>query len=204
MTAGGSITYGLHRLGDGDAAAAQPLGERFFDRLTRLACLRLRGTPRRAAVEEDAAQSAFDSLCCSVLQSRFTQLRVRHNSWGLLVRITEPKATNPARHERREKHDVGRVISGMTPPGSGSSSVPDDSHDQIIGLEAAPEFAALVAEHFRRLQDRLPNDDLRRVAVWRKEGYTNAEIADELGYTVITAEGRLNRIRKHWEQESLQ
>ena len=37
MAATGSVTPWLHRLGASDSASAQPLGERYIDRLVRLA-----------------------------------------------------------------------------------------------------------------------------------------------------------------------
>jgi DNA-directed RNA polymerase specialized sigma24 family protein len=203
VTTGGSVTHWLHRLGDGDAAAAQPLWERYFDRLVRLARQKLSGAPRRAADEEDVALSAFDSFQRGAAQGRFPELRDRHNLWAVLVLITARKAWNLAQHERRQKRGGGRVISDATPTGSADSSAFASPLDKIVGREPSPAFAALVAEEYRLRLDRLPNDDLRRVAVWKMEGYTNAEIAAKIDYAVITVERRLNRIRKLWEQESL-
>ena len=57
----GSVTRWIAQLKDGDRAAAQPLWEAYFHRLVALARKRLRGTPRRAADEEDVALCAFDN-----------------------------------------------------------------------------------------------------------------------------------------------
>ena len=61
----GSITYWLGAVKAGDCAAAQPLWERYFQRLVRLARQKLRAGGRSGADadEEDAALSAFDSFC---------------------------------------------------------------------------------------------------------------------------------------------
>lgn len=59
----GSITFWIGDLKSGGDAAAQPLWERYFERLVRLAREQLRGRPGRVADEEDAALSAFDSFC---------------------------------------------------------------------------------------------------------------------------------------------
>jgi hypothetical protein len=61
----GSVTHWLGALRGGDLDAAQPLWERYFARLVRLAKDRLRSQRRPGAVEDeqDAALSAFDSFC---------------------------------------------------------------------------------------------------------------------------------------------
>src|SRR5262245_16840975 len=110
MDTGGSVTHWLHQLGDGDAAAAQPLWERYFDRLVHLACQKLRGAPRCAADEEDVALSAFDSFCRGAARGRFPKLNDRHNLWALLVRITDCKAKDLVRHERAQKRGGDYVM----------------------------------------------------------------------------------------------
>jgi DNA-directed RNA polymerase specialized sigma24 family protein len=203
MPDGGSVTHWLHRLGDGDAAAAQPLWDRYFDRLVRLAGQKLRGTPRRMADEEDVALSAFDSFCRGAAHGRFPQLRDRDNLWGLLVLITARKAVNLARYERRKKRDGGRVATDATPPGPAESSVVDGPVDRLIGREPTPEFAALVAEEYRLLLDKLDDGELRQIAIWKMEGYTNPEIAVRIDRSEPTVERRLKRIRKLWEQDGV-
>jgi DNA-directed RNA polymerase specialized sigma24 family protein len=196
MPDGGSVTHWLHRLGDGDADAAQPLWERYFDRLVRLAARKLGGASRRAADEEDVALSAFDSFCRGAARGRFPRLRDRASLWGLLVLITARKAVNLSRHEGRKKRDDGRVV--LAEAGNSSSA---DPIDRVVGREPTPEFAARVAEEYCRLLDRLPDDEHRRIAVWKMEGYTNPEIAAKIGRSEPTVERRLNRIRRVWERE---
>jgi DNA-directed RNA polymerase specialized sigma24 family protein len=201
MPTSGSVTHWLHQLGDGDLAAVQPLWERYFHRLVHLARQKLRGTPRRAADEEDVALSAFDSFCQGAAQGRFPQLRDRDNLWAVLVRITACKAVNLTRYENRKKRYIGRVMTDATPPGSADSSGAGSPIDQVAGREPTPEFAALVAEESRRLLDRLGDGELRQIAIWKMEGYTNAEVAAKIDRAEPTVERRLNRIRKLWEQE---
>lgn len=67
--------------------------------------------------------------------------------------------------------------------------------------EPTPEFAAQVAEEFQALLNRLTSDELRQVALWKLEGYTNEEIAQKLNVIVRTVERRLWTIRQLWEQE---
>ena len=49
----------------------------------------------------------------------------------------------------------------------------------------------------------LDDETLRRVALWKMEGYTNEEIADKLGVTCRSVERKLQRIRGKWTREGL-
>jgi hypothetical protein len=74
MNAEGSVSLWLHQLKAGDPDAAQKLWDRYFRRLAGLARLKLRGTSRPAANEEDLALSAFASFCRGVERGRFPHL----------------------------------------------------------------------------------------------------------------------------------
>src|SRR5206468_6738159 len=101
MAAGESVSQWLCLLRDGDSAAAQRLWELYFHRLVGLARVKLQGRPRRAADEEDVALSAFASFCRNAEAGRFPQLADRDDLWRLLVTLTERKAFNLVRDERR-------------------------------------------------------------------------------------------------------
>ena len=58
-----------------------------------------------------------------------------------------------------------------------------------------------MAEECRRLLELLGDATLRSVAVWKMEGYTNAEIADKLGCVAVTVERKLQLIRSLWAGE---
>jgi tRNA A-37 threonylcarbamoyl transferase component Bud32 len=53
--------------------------------------------------------------------------------------------------------------------------------DRLAGAEPTPEFAAMVAEGYRRLLGVLGDEELRRIAVWKLEGHTDTQIAERLG-----------------------
>jgi DNA-directed RNA polymerase specialized sigma24 family protein len=57
-------------------------------------------------------------------------------------------------------------------------------------------MAVQLTEEFQQLLDRLGSDELRRLAVWKLEGYTNAEIGGRLGCAEASIERRLHLIRK--------
>jgi DNA-directed RNA polymerase specialized sigma24 family protein len=69
--------------------------------------------------------------------------------------------------------------------------------------EANPDLAAEMKYECCRLLGRLGDKTLRSVAIWKMEGYTNAEIARRLGCVEQTVERKLQRIRRHWEREEV-
>jgi DNA-directed RNA polymerase specialized sigma24 family protein len=195
----GSVTHWLGALRAGDQAAAQPLWERYFERLVRLAGARLHATGRVSAEadEEDAVLSAFGSFCDGALRGRFPQLSDRDDLWRLLVVITARKLQAQARRQRRQRRGGGR-LHNETDLGRGHGETEAGGLDEIAGDGPTPEFAAEVAEESRRLLDALGDDGLRLVALSRMEGYTNDEIADRLGCARRTVARRLDLIRKTW------
>ena len=86
-------------------------------------------------------------------------------------------------------------------PRGGSPRNADSDVERVVGDEPTPEFAALVADECERLLDRLGDDGLRRVAVWKMEGYSNEEIAGMLGSSLRTVARKLVAIRVIWTTE---
>jgi DNA-directed RNA polymerase specialized sigma24 family protein len=194
---GGSITGWIAGVKSGDLAAAQPLWERYFARMVDLARARLRSAGRRthdaASDEEDAALSAFDSLCAGLARGQFPQLADRDDLWRLLVVITTRKVRAQGRRQLRQKRGAGQVrpASDFNDPDSD-----DDLLARTVGSEPTPEFAVMVAEEYRRLLDRLGDDVLRKVAILRMEGHTTDAIADQLGCARRTIARQLALIRR--------
>jgi RNA polymerase sigma factor (sigma-70 family) len=197
----GSVTRWLDDLkgGEGANAAVQPLWERYFDQLVRLARARLRAAPRGPADEEDVALSAFDSFCRGAAAGRFPRLDDRGDLWRLLVTITVRKATDYVRGESRQRRGGGQVVGEAAL----DAAAPEAGRwlDQVIGREPTPEFAAQVADECRHLLEGLGDDQLRTIALLRMEGYSNAQIAERLGCGLRSVERKLERIRKRWLAE---
>jgi DNA-directed RNA polymerase specialized sigma24 family protein len=195
-----SVTQWIAQLKLGDPAAAQRLWELYFARLVRLVRAKLQGIPRRTADEEDVALSAFDSFCRGAARGRFPLLSDQDNLWPLLVLIASRKACDLAQHHRAQKRGGGRVQgeSALRGPGDASDA---GGLDQFSGEEPTPELVAQLAEEYRRLLDLLEDEQLRKVAQWKMEGYTNEEVAAELGCVLRTVERKLRSIRSIWEQQ---
>ena len=115
----GSVTRWINDLKGGELDAAQPLWERYFADLVRLARVRLRATPRTAADEEDVALSAFDSFCAGVARGRFPRLDDRNDLWRVLVTITARKAADQALRERRRSAAAAGSAARRTSSGEG-------------------------------------------------------------------------------------
>jgi DNA-directed RNA polymerase specialized sigma24 family protein len=187
----------------GDAGAADRLWRRYFDGLVWLARKNLDAARRAEAVEdeEDAALSAFQSLCVSVAEGQFDRLRDRDDLWRLLVVIAVRKVYDQLKRQRRLKRGAGRVVldavlAGPDPCGA-------DGFEQFIAEEPGPEFVAMLAEEFQRRLDGLPNEVLRRVALWRMEGYSEVDIAERLGCVSRSVRRKLELIRKTWLRDKL-
>jgi DNA-directed RNA polymerase specialized sigma24 family protein len=191
-----SVSCWIVQLRQGNAAAAQRLWERYFHRLVGVARARLRETPRRAADEEDVALSAFDSLCRGLGQGRFPQLSDRNDLWHLLVVLAARKAAHLMRDQGRQKRGGPGPSTDAPRPGLVEADV-----EQLLSAEPNPQFAAQVAEECDRLLDRLGDAELRQLAVWKMESFTNEEIAAKLECAPRTVERRLRLIRAVWDKE---
>jgi DNA-directed RNA polymerase specialized sigma24 family protein len=186
MTDDGSVSRWLGQLQAGDAAAVQPLWERYFHRLVDLARKKLRASPRRVADEEDVALSAFDSFCRNAGRGRFPQLLDRDGLWALLVAMTAHKAAHLQRDQARLKRGGG-VQAAAT------------NLEQVLSQEPSPEMAAEMAEEYRRLLEKLENRVLQEIALARMEGQTVDEIAAKLKCAPRSVKRKLQLIRTIWE-----
>src|SRR5438105_10851216 len=131
MPSEGSVSRWLTGVQEGDSAAVQKLWGRYFPRLVSLARLKIRGSPRRAADEEDVALSAFDSFCRNAEQGRFPNLLDRDELWRLLAVVTARKASHLVRDESRQKR------------GGGLKPADDRAVlEQVLSREPSPQLAA--------------------------------------------------------------
>lgn len=195
-----SITRWIVGLKEGEAEGIQRLWERYSQRLTELARLRLQGISKRVADEEDIAQSVFHSLCRGAAAGRLDKIIGRDDLWWMLLAITRMKVVDHIRRETAEKRGAGLVVSETDLKGEASSSQAF-SLDDLIGNDPTPEFLAILEEEHRRLIGLLPDERLKKIANARIEGYTNDEVASELKISKRSVERKLQLIRSRWVQE---
>jgi RNA polymerase sigma factor (sigma-70 family) len=180
----------------GDQEAVEKLWQRYYSRLVAVARQKLGEMPQRASDESDVALSAFDSFIRGAEQGRFPRLEDRDDLWQVLVMITSRKAADLVAHEGRDRRDWRRLCSPADEPDDNGSLLA-----ALLGREPDPCFAAEVAEQFERLLARLPDGELRQIALGKMEGYTNKEIARRINRAPATVERRLRLIRKRWAGE---
>ena len=156
----------------------------YFDRLVQLARRRLQDLPGLANYDEDLALRSFHSVYRRVRDpERPLQLAGRDDLWRLLAARTISRAIDLIR-----RHRPGEI------PG-------EYSLEQLLTREPTPEEAAATADECRRLLDLLEEPELRQVALWKVEGYTNEEIAARLDCVPRTVERKVRHIRLLWKHE---
>jgi DNA-directed RNA polymerase specialized sigma24 family protein len=204
MASAESVTYWIHQLKEGERDAVQKLWEDYFPRLVRQARQWLRGTRTQAVDAEDIALSAFDTFCRRAEEGCFPKLFDRGDLWQLLVVIAFRKTCNQVHHEARRQPQNGKVYDASAL----ASKDADDAGSilsSVIGREPDPALVIEIAEKCRHLLEMLSTAELQNVALWKLEGYSNAEIAAKLnggnGRAVSTVERKLALIRKIWAKE---
>ncbi len=195
----GSVTRLIGELRSHDPAvrdvAARLIWQRYFHALLELARSNLDKRIRRRTDEEDVAQSMFKSFCLRQQKGEF-DLAGRDDLWKLLVTITLRKARNAANAHRRRKRDVAREQTFL---GNGNSTSVDFVLEEMDAAAPTPAEAMVLNEALERRLEALHDSELRQISLWRLEGYTNREIADQLDCTERSIERKLNRIRSLWE-----
>ncbi len=198
MVQEGSVTRLIQLLRSDDAAerdlAARLIWRRYFRDLLELARNNLNRRIRRREDEEDVLQSMYKSFCLRQQRGEF-DLAGRDALWKLLVTITLRKARNAAKKQMRDKRNIARE---QTIADSDESESAHWALEQMDATGPSPAEAAVLNEALERRLEALADPELRQIALWRLEGYTNREIADRLDCTERSVERRLERIRSKW------
>jgi RNA polymerase sigma factor (sigma-70 family) len=179
-----SITRLIRAVEDGSTSAVRPLLAAYFDRLVKLARSRLHDLPGLGGYDEDLALRSFHSIYQRLCDpTRRLDLTGRDDLWRLLATRTISRTIDLIRRHRPQE-------------GAG-----DYDLTQLLAREPTPEEAAEVADDCRRLLDLLEEPQLRQIALWKVEGYTNEEIATRVDCVPRTVERKLQRIRLLWKHE---
>ena len=196
MNAPGSITRWLDKFRTDDAnvsnQAAAVIWQRYAPGLLALARRNLDQRLRQRVDEDDVLQSMYKSFCQRQQRGEF-ELASRDDLWHMLVTITLRKVRNLARQHGRERRDYHRERRAQP------NQTSQEECEQLLADAPTPEEVAVFNEELkRRLQVLSP--DLRQIALWKLEGYTNEEIAgpDRLHCSLRTVERKLERIRGKW------
>jgi RNA polymerase sigma factor (sigma-70 family) len=193
-----SVTLWLSELKAGDSAAAGRIWKRYVARLVRVAKNKLGRSPRRVADEEDVVLSAFNGFLEGVDAGRFVKLDDRDDLWQVLVMLTERHAVTLRRHERARKRGGGEVRGESVFEGSANESAAPYGLAQNACHEVTPAFAVEFAQQLRGLLEGLTDDTQRKIATGKLAGWTNQELASQLGVSLRTVERKLGIIRDKW------
>jgi DNA-directed RNA polymerase specialized sigma24 family protein len=137
----------------------------------------------------------MDSFLCGMKEGRFPDLHNRKELWNLLLTIADRKVIKLRKRERATKRGGGAVVS-VTCLATNAT----DGAVQFDPVDADPteeEIATVVAEMTEGLGDPV----LRIIAVRRLQGFTDREIAAELGVTERTVIRKRRRIQAIWQSE---
>lgn len=190
----------MQLLKQGDNAATGKIWRMYFHRIVALARKHLGTSLKRVADEEDVAISAFQSFCQGAVAGNFARLEDRDDLWQVLAVITTRKAKRQIAQSYAQKRGGGHV--------RGESVFKNSNESHGNGLEQAaqgnvsPEFLAIVDDELQTLLKRLPDEQLRHIVLAKLEGYSNAEIAQQIGRHVRSVERKLQIIREYWEPDA--
>lgn len=192
-----AVTGWIDQLADKNQQAAEQLWQHVAVRLQEFAAQRLDVRTRRHYDEQDAAISAFHSLCRGLGEGRL-EARNRDALWGLLAVITSRKISAQQRRIHRQKRGSGAVRgeSGFVDLGAAGINA-------VVGDQSPPDELAEVSESCAQLLDAIPDDTMKRIVLLKFQGVTNAQIASELKCTERTVERKLERIRRIWIEAGL-
>ena len=206
-----SVTQWLERVQNGrDDDAAQRLWQRYWRQLAAIAKRRLRelGARCRAEDEADAVQEAFAAFFRRIEEGAYPDCRDRNDLWCLLVKIADSKARQLARGERRQKRGKGNVRGDSAV--IGSSSARGNAFDRLADVSRPLRVLEMTLDEpseafVDQLLDTVTDcygalDQMERQVIrGRLQGYTNGEIAAQIGCVTRTVERKLKVIRSRWK-----
>lgn len=188
MSPDGSFHELMARVRGGDQQAMAEVFHRFAQRLIGLARSRLDGLLRYKADAEDVMQSVFQSFF-----ERHQDGRLQVNSWdslwGLLTVIAVHKCGHRIDYHLAARRDVRRETAAE-PPAEGSGA-----GWEALAREPTPSESAVLAETVEVLLRGLRERD-RPILVLSLQGYSPAEVAEQVGRSERTVFRVLQQVRK--------
>lgn len=173
----------LDQLRAGDPGATQKVFFTYVTRLMHLARERLSQRMARRVDPEDIVQSVFRTFFGRLKEGHFT-LETEDDLGKILVSITIRKVLRQVAFHRAAKRDPGREED------AGARSPADVL--EICSEEPSPDATLAFLDQLEHLLNRLSPRD-RKVLEMRLQGYSNAEIAEQLG----TSDRHVRRVLMH-------
>lgn len=192
-----SVTAWIDQLSDGNEQVAEQLWQHISARVREFARQKIDAETRRRYDEDDAANSAFHSLCRGLANGRM-QAENRDALWGLLAVITSRKISAQRRFINRQKRGGGDIRGE-----SGFAEFGDSGINAIEGDQRTPDVLAEISESCAQLLNALPDETMKTIVLLKFQGAKNGEVASELKCTRRTIERKLERIRRIWVEAGL-
>lgn len=183
----------LQDLSRGDEQVARQLFDTYVDRLVALARSRISQRLASRVDPEDIVQSVFRTFFGRIKEGRF-QINDQDDLCKLLMRITVHKTLRQIAFHKAAKRDPGH-----------ETGQEDGSHDHIMELldrEPTPDDAVAFVDQLEHFLGRLRPQE-RQILEMRMQGYTNEEIAQELGIYDRKIRRVIERVRGLAAQEGL-
>ncbi|MFO0888272.1 MAG: ECF-type sigma factor [Isosphaeraceae bacterium] len=207
-SAAGSVTRWIGDLKAGDTRALAALWDRYFTMLVRKIRARLCASRAPTAVsdEEDLALSVINALNSGIRNGRFPDLDDRDDLWRVLAHLVKCKLIDRQRREHTGKNPDLKTIreADMIVRACEVNGAKLPMLDGLLAAGPTPEMTAELAEELRLRRDALGRSDYRRIAELKLMGYTNSEIALELGCMVRSVQLKLELMRKRWKKTDTQ
>ncbi len=178
------------RAGDENAAAA--IWSRYCERLSLVAKKLVGNANHRLIDEEDLVLDTLATVFRRVADGQFDDVGDRKSLWFLLLRVVQRKAIANYRYEQSAKRQPTRTLKGDTAVSANDLTCVDLPPDLVV------EFRESIGAMFAKLDD----DEMRKIAALKLEGYFNQEVAEMTGWSVATVERRLRLIRRRWADET--
>jgi RNA polymerase sigma-70 factor, ECF subfamily len=179
------------RLASGDPSAPEELVNKFARRLVALARTRLNSRLRAKMDPEDVVQSVWKSFFWRQEHGDF-ELHNWSSLWGLLAAITLRKCGHQVDYFSAARRNIDRERS---PRASAESS----ASFEAFAREPTPAEVAVVVDTLEQAMRGL-EDYHRDILQLRLQGYSVAEISDQVGYTERTVHRVLERVRHRLER----
>lgn len=192
-----SVTGWIDQLSAGNEQAAEQLWQHISARVREFARQKLDRYTHRRYDEDDAANSAFHSLCRGLVDGRLSAEN-RDALWGLLAVITSRKISAQQRLLKRQKRGGGDLRGD-----SGFAELGDAGINEIEGSQRTPAVLAEISESCAQLLKALPDEMMKKIVLLKFQGAKNGEVAAELQCTRRTIERKLERIRRIWVEAGL-
>ncbi|MEZ6121782.1 MAG: ECF-type sigma factor [Planctomycetaceae bacterium] len=192
-----SVTGWIDQLSDGNQQAAEELWQHVCLRLQEFARQKLDAKTRRRYDENDAANSAFHSLCRGLTEGRI-EAENRDALWGLLAVITSRKISAQRRYLNRRKRGGGAERGESVFADFGDAGI-----NAISDGQPTPDMLAEVSESCAQLLNTLPDDIMKQIVLLKFDGATNGDAAEAMNCTRRTIERKLERIRRIWVEAGL-